>query len=137
MFAITSAPPSQVGALANVDVRQAIAYAMPYNTILNNILFGRGTRDYSIVSPTAPEYTPAWSMYTTDLAKAKSLMKAAGNPTINEPLYYLKLRRRPNQHSHPDPGEPEEHRHHDHPYPRDPGGAVRCGRRPLHAREWS
>ncbi|MGD0811341.1 MAG: ABC transporter substrate-binding protein [Acidimicrobiales bacterium] len=89
MFAITSAPAKQVGALANVDVRKAIAYAMPYNLILKSILFGRGARDYSIVSPTAPEYTPAWSIYTTDLAKAKALMKAAGSPTINEPLYYL------------------------------------------------
>ena len=62
---------------------------MPYNTILKSILFGRGTRDYSIVSPTAPEYTPAWSIYTTNLAKAKALMKAAGSPKINEPLYYL------------------------------------------------
>ena len=56
---------------------------------LEDILFGRGARDYSIVSPTAPEYTPAWSIYTTDLAKAKALMKAAGSPTINVPLYYL------------------------------------------------
>ncbi len=89
MFAITSAPTSQVGTLADVDVRQAIAYALPYNTILNNIVYGRGNRDYSIVSPTAPEYTPAWSRYTTNIAKAKSLMKAAGNPTVSEPLYYL------------------------------------------------
>jgi peptide/nickel transport system substrate-binding protein len=89
MFAITSAPASQVGPLASVDVRQAIAYALPYKTILNDIVFGRGNRDYSIVSPTAPEYTPAWSRYTTNIAKAKSLMKAAGNPTVSEPLYYL------------------------------------------------
>jgi peptide/nickel transport system substrate-binding protein len=89
MFAITSAPAKQVGALANVDVRKAIAYAMPYDLILKSILFGRGARDYSIVSPTAPEYTPAWSIYTTNLAKAKALMKAAGSPTISEPLYYL------------------------------------------------
>jgi peptide/nickel transport system substrate-binding protein len=39
--------------------------------------------------PSAPEYTPAWSKYTTDLTKAKALMKEAGNPAINAPLYYL------------------------------------------------
>jgi peptide/nickel transport system substrate-binding protein len=89
MFAITSAPASQVGALANQDVRQAIAYAIPYDTILKNIVHGRGSRDYSIVSPSAPEYTPAWDVYSTNLAKAKALMKAAGNPAINVPLYYL------------------------------------------------
>ena len=89
MFAITSGPASQVGALGNQDVRQAIAYALPYNEILKDIIFGRGSRDDSIVSTTAPEYTPAWSMYTTDIAKAKSLMSAAGGPKISVPLYYL------------------------------------------------
>jgi peptide/nickel transport system substrate-binding protein len=89
MFAITAGPSGQVGSLANVDVRKAIAYALPYETILNNIVSGRGARDYSIVSPTAPEYTPAWSQYTTNIAKAKTLMAAAGNPTITEPLHYL------------------------------------------------
>jgi peptide/nickel transport system substrate-binding protein len=89
MFAITAAPTSQVGALADVDVRQAIAYAVPYGTILRDKIFGLRSRDYSIVSPSAPEYTPAWSMYYTDLAKAKALMKEAGNPAISEPLYYL------------------------------------------------
>ena len=89
MFAITSAPTGQVGPLGNVDVRKAMAYAMPYNTVLNDILYGRGTRAYSIVTTSAPEYTPAWDMYNTDLAKAEALMKAAGNPKINVPLYYL------------------------------------------------
>ena len=89
MFAITAGPASQVGALAKVDVRKAIAYAMPYSSILSNIVSGRGARDYSIVSPTAPGYSPAWSQYTTNLSKAKALMKAAGNPSITEPLYYL------------------------------------------------
>lgn len=89
MFAITASPASQVGPLANVDVRQAMAYAMPYSTILNNVIYGRGLRDLSIVSPSAPEYTPAWSMYTTNIDKAKALMKAAGNPSVHVPLYYL------------------------------------------------
>jgi peptide/nickel transport system substrate-binding protein len=89
MFAITSAPSNQVGALANVDVRKAIAYVLPYDSILKNIVHGRGSRDLSIVSPSAPEYTPAWSIYSTDLTKAKALMAAAGNPSINVPLHYL------------------------------------------------
>ncbi|MEA2535608.1 MAG: peptide/nickel transport system substrate-binding protein [Actinomycetota bacterium] len=89
MFAITAAPAAQVGPLANPNVRQAIAYVMPYDQILNNVVFGRGARDLSIVSPSAPEYTPAWSMYTTNLDKAKQLMAAAGNPAINMPLHFL------------------------------------------------
>jgi peptide/nickel transport system substrate-binding protein len=89
MFGITAGPASQVGMLAKTEVRQAIAYALPYDTILKNILYGRGARAESIVSPTAPEYTPAWSGYNTDLAKATSLMAAAGSPKLSLPLYYL------------------------------------------------
>jgi peptide/nickel transport system substrate-binding protein len=89
MFGITAAPTAQVGALGDVRVRQAIAYALPYDTILKDIVYGRGERDMSIVSPTAPEYTPAWSQYTTDITKAKALMQQAGNPQLNLPLYYL------------------------------------------------
>ena len=89
MFAITAGPAADVGALGNTSVRQAIAYALPYDQILKNVIYGRGARDNSIVSPSAPEYTPAWSKYTTDLNKAKSLMTAAGNPSLNVPLYYL------------------------------------------------
>jgi peptide/nickel transport system substrate-binding protein len=89
MFAISSAPTQQVGALGNVDVRRAIAYALPYSQVLQNVVYGRGARDLSIVSPTAPEYTPAWSQYSTNLARAKSLMARAGNPQISVPLHYL------------------------------------------------
>ena len=89
MFAITSGPASQVGALANVKVRQAMAYALPYNEILKNVIYGRGERAGSLVMPTAPEYTPAWLRYQTNITKAKSLMAQAGSPKLNEPLYYL------------------------------------------------
>ena len=89
MFAITSGPASQVGALANPSVRQAMAYAMPYGDVLNNVLYGRGERAGSIVMPTAPEYTPAWLRYQTNLTKAAQLMKDAGDPKLNIPLYYL------------------------------------------------
>ena len=70
-------------------MRQAIAYALPYDAVLKNIIFGRGSQDHSIVMPTAPEYTPAWSMYTTNLDKARQLMAQAGNPQIDIPLHYL------------------------------------------------
>jgi len=89
MFAITSAPADQVGPLANVDVRRAMADAMPYNTIVNDVLYGRGSRAYSIVSTSAPGYTPAWNIYNTNISKAQALMKAAGNPKVDVPLYYL------------------------------------------------
>ncbi len=89
MFAITGAPTDQVGPLGDKRVRQAIGYALPYDDILKNVVYGRGKRSGSIVSPTAPEFAPAWSKYTTDLAKAKALMAEAGNPAISVPLHYL------------------------------------------------
>jgi peptide/nickel transport system substrate-binding protein len=89
MFAITAGPKEAVGPLGDTRVRQAMAYAMPYEQILKNVVFGRGSRDDSIVPPSAPEYTPAWSTYKTDVAKAKDLMHQAGDPAVNVPLHYL------------------------------------------------
>ncbi|GAB2570866.1 ABC transporter substrate-binding protein [Microlunatus antarcticus] len=89
MFAITAGPAEQVGALADQRVRQAIAYALPYQDVLDNVAYGRGTRAKSIVMDSAPEYTPAWEQYTTDLDKANALMAEAGKPAIDVPLYYL------------------------------------------------
>lgn len=77
------------GPLSKVDVRKAIADAIPYQEIVKSVLFGRGHRDLSIVDHQSPAYVPAWSVYSTDVAKAKRLMAAAGNPTASVPLYYL------------------------------------------------
>jgi peptide/nickel transport system substrate-binding protein len=135
MFAITAGPADQVGALADTRVRQAIDYAMPYDQILKNVIYGRGNRDLSIVSPSAPEYTPAWSRYTTDLTKAKGPHEPGGQPEDQHPAVLPAGRRRPDEHRHPHPGEPQEDRHHDHPDPRDPGRPVRRRRRPLQPRQ--
>ena len=89
LLAITAGPAPEVGALADKRVRQAIAYALPYDQILKNVVYGRGSRDPSLVAPSAPEYSPAWSKYTTDLTKAKGLMAEAGSPKLTLPLHYL------------------------------------------------
>jgi peptide/nickel transport system substrate-binding protein len=89
MFAVTAGPKEEVGALADPLVRQAMAYAMPYDQILKNVIFGRGSRDDSIVAKSAPEHTPAWSQYKTDVAKAKDLMHQAGDPKVEVPMHYL------------------------------------------------
>lgn len=60
-------------------VRQAIAYALPYEKIFNAAAFGQGVPMWG-----GKSFTPAdisWPQpfpYTTDLDKAKSLLKAAG-----------------------------------------------------------
>jgi peptide/nickel transport system substrate-binding protein len=86
MFAIAADPGA--GPLHDPKVRQAIAYALPYDSVLKNVFFNRARRDLSIVSAGALEYTPAWSMYNTDLTKAKALMASAGNPKVTVPFLY-------------------------------------------------
>jgi peptide/nickel transport system substrate-binding protein len=70
-----------VAPLTSVELRQAIAYAVPYDSIIKTVFSGRATRATSIVNPKAPQVDPAWGVYTTDLAKAKSLLKKSGAPS--------------------------------------------------------
>lgn len=62
----------------DVRVRQAIAYAVPYDTLIKNALYNFAKPLKSVVAagmPTAD--TSAWP-YTTDTTKAKSLLTEAG-----------------------------------------------------------
>ena len=74
--------------LEDVRVRQAIAYAMPYDQILKVALAGRGERATSYVNPKSPGYKPAWEQYTTDVDKAKQLLADAGVTSLTLPLFY-------------------------------------------------
>jgi peptide/nickel transport system substrate-binding protein len=88
----------------NPKLRQAVAYALPYDRMLDNALYGRGAKLYGASSPTIT--TTAWpqpTAYKTDLAKAKALMAEAGyagglettlsfdlgGATIGEPMVVL------------------------------------------------
>lgn len=64
----------------NVMVRQAIAYAIPYQDILNTVWYGYAGPLNSIVPKGMPTSDFATWPYTTDLAKAKSLLTQAGYP---------------------------------------------------------
>lgn len=61
----------------DVRVRQAIAWAIPYDTFVQNVLHGFGRPIQSIIPDGMPTFKPSWN-YTTDTAKAKSLLQAAG-----------------------------------------------------------
>jgi peptide/nickel transport system substrate-binding protein len=88
----------------NVKVRQAVAYAIPYQKIMDAVMFGLATPMFG-AKPDAPVEV-AWPQphpYTTDLAKAKQLIAEGGYPNgfdttlsfdlgfavVNEPLCVL------------------------------------------------
>ncbi len=88
----------------NVKVRQAVAYAIPYQKIMDAVLFGLAGPMYGAKS--GDPLQTAWPQphaYTTDLAKAKQLLAEAGYPNgcettlsfdlgfgvVNEPLCIL------------------------------------------------
>jgi peptide/nickel transport system substrate-binding protein len=77
------------GPFSNKLVRQALAYAIPYDQIIKSLFSGKVTKALSMVTEGANGYDPAWEKYTTDLAKAKDLMSQAGNPKVSSPLLFV------------------------------------------------
>src|SRR5215207_2514233 len=88
----------------NPKVRQAVAYALPYQKIMDAVLFGLGKPMFG--APPEKPVEVAWPQphaYNTDLAKARQLMAEAGRPSgfettlsfdlgfagVNEPLCVL------------------------------------------------
>lgn len=63
----------------NVKIRQAVAYALPYDKMYDTAIYGRGAKLYG--APSAQIATTAWPQptgYRSDLARAKALMAEAG-----------------------------------------------------------
>jgi len=88
----------------NVKVRQAVAYALPYESIFSSAMFGRGALlSGNPIATNTVGYDPKASPYRTDIARAKALMAEAGHvggfetplffdqgfATINEPTAVL------------------------------------------------
>jgi len=71
---------SKVKPFNNVKVRQAIAYATPYQTIISQVLQGYGRQLTSPIPYGTPTHTDKYFVYKTDLAKAKQLLTQAGYP---------------------------------------------------------
>ncbi|RTL63232.1 MAG: ABC transporter substrate-binding protein [Hyphomicrobiales bacterium] len=88
----------------NVKVRQAVAYAVPYDKIMDAVLYKLAKPMYGAAAGTPTEAVwPHAHTFNTDIAKAKQLLAEAGYPngfettlsfdlgfaTINEPLCVL------------------------------------------------
>ena len=80
--------PVQTNAImANVQVRQAMAYAIPYDEIHQKVYFGQGRLIKSITPEIYPNSTDKFWVYKTDLEKAKTLLGEAGYPmALTSPL---------------------------------------------------
>ncbi|AMM21578.1 peptide ABC transporter substrate-binding protein [Frondihabitans sp. PAMC 28766] len=67
------------GVFKDVNVRRALAAAIPYNEINKNVYAGRATSNSTILSSTDPGFDGSGlKANTTDVAKAKSILAAAG-----------------------------------------------------------
>ena len=64
----------------NPKVRQAVAYALPYDKIYDNAFYGRAAKLYGGSGPVKTIACPQPTWYRTDIAKAKALMAEAGVP---------------------------------------------------------
>jgi peptide/nickel transport system substrate-binding protein len=64
----------------NKLVRQALSYAVPYNRIIADVMFGLARRTAGLVPPGMPTYDPSLMKYKTDLQRAKALLTRAGYP---------------------------------------------------------
>jgi peptide/nickel transport system substrate-binding protein len=88
----------------NPKVRQAVAYAMPYQKIMDAVLFGLANPMFGAAADKPTEVAwPQPTKYFTDMAKAKALLTEAGYPDgfettisfdlnfagVNEPLCVL------------------------------------------------
>ena len=63
-------------------VRQAVRYAIDHKALMDTCWAGRGTLIGSMVPPTDPWYEDLTALYPHDLAKARSLLAAAGKTGV-------------------------------------------------------
>ena len=64
--------------LSNVLVRRALAYAVPYEDIINTVYLGKAKQLKSPICSTYPLYNGDYFVYEYDLEKAKDLLAEAG-----------------------------------------------------------
>jgi len=81
-------PNEIVPGLKNVKVRQAMAYAIPYEQIISQVYAGRGRLPKTLFPDYVPYSDPSFWHYNTNPAKALSVMKSSGQGPFTVPLSY-------------------------------------------------
>lgn len=71
---------TQVAPLDNVQVRQALSYAFPYEDVINYAAGGYGSQPYGVIPDGILGHDETVSQYHLDLDKAKALLAEAGYP---------------------------------------------------------
>lgn len=69
---------NKIAPFDNKKVRQAFAYAIPYDTLIKQVYYGRATRLKSPIAEGTPTSDYSFWKYETDPAKAKALLAEAG-----------------------------------------------------------
>ena len=97
----------------NVKVRQAVAYAVPYQKIMDAALFGLAKPMFGGPEQASEAVWPQAHKYNTDIAKAKQLMAEAGYPEWLRDDAVVRPRLCHHQRAavRADPGEPGPDRH--------------------------
>jgi peptide/nickel transport system substrate-binding protein len=72
-------------------VRQAVAWAVPYEEIFQAALFGRGRKLWGATGAPTELSWPSPSPYTTDVDKAKALLAEAGLPNGFETTFHMDI----------------------------------------------
>lgn len=65
----------------NKALRQAVAYAIDRDQILQTVLFGVGVTSNGPISPPMPAYDQSFKPYTHDVTKAKAKLAEGGKPS--------------------------------------------------------
>ncbi len=71
---------NKIAPFDNVKVRQAVSYAVPYDTIIKESMYGYAQKATSPIPKGMPTHSDAFWHYDTDLGKAKSVLNDAGFP---------------------------------------------------------
>ena len=72
----------------NADFRRALAYAFPYQDVIDNALNGAGTRSYGLIPAGLWGHNEDLAPYETDLEKAKEYLEKSGVDVENTPIVF-------------------------------------------------